>query len=169
MSDILLLGLRALADGTVERSGSLPVAGVWLESEVRLSEPAEIRLTARRSAAGGVQVLGRLDARVHLVCRRCLQEVEERFVVPLDFKLEPGLERGSEDEGVFPLRPDGDLVDLGPIVREELLLAIPVFPQCRPDCKGLCPRCGIDLNEETCECEVAEHDSRWDALRKLRA
>jgi len=113
-------------------------------------------------------VRGELDARIRLTCRRCLAENEESFVVPLEFRLEPGLEPGVEDEGVFALRPDGDVVDIGPIVREELSLAMPEFPECREDCRGLCPICGVNLNEATCECGSSEPDPRWETLRKLR-
>ena len=67
------------------------------------------------------------------------------------------------------LEPVGDVVDISSIVREELLLALPEYSVCRPDCRGLCPRCGIDLNQSTCECGSAEPDPRWEKLRKLRA
>ena len=170
MLEGLLIELRRLAEGPVERSGRLPVEGpLWADAGIRFVEPPHLSLTAQANAGGGVQVEGLLDARVRLVCRRCLTEREERCRVPLRFILEPGLEAGSEDEGVFSLRPEGDLVDLGPIIREELLLAVPEYPQCRPDCKGLCPHCGIDLNQGTCDCEAVEVDPRWEALRKLRS
>jgi uncharacterized protein len=113
-------------------------------------------------------VTGEIDVTIWLSCRRCLAKNAVDLAVPLSFLMEPGLEPGAEDEGVFPLRPEGDAVDLTPIVREELLLAVPAFPVCREDCPGLCPRCGTDLNQAECECRLSEPDPRWDALRKLR-
>lgn len=167
MFDSLTIGLRRVAEGAVERSGPLPAAGsLWTEGE--FVEAPAIAFVARSSASGEIRVRGAIDVRVRLTCRRCLAQREERLVVPLDFRLEPGLEPGAEDEGVFPLRPAGDEVDIGPIVREELLLALPEFSECRPECRGLCPRCGIDLNQATCECGSSDPDPRWETLRKLR-
>ena len=169
MPESLTIELRRVAEAPIERSERLAAAvTVRGEEGIALVEPPRISYVAQSSASGGIQVRGELDARVRLTCRRCLAEREERYVVPLDFRLEPGVEPGAEDEGIFPLRPDGDVVDLGPMVREELLLALPEFAECRPRCRGLCPRCGVDLNEETCDCGSSEPDPRWETLRKLR-
>lgn len=61
----------------------------------------------------------------------------------------------------------GEEIDLGSILREELLLSMPGKPMCRPDCKGICAGCGAELNSEPCTCE-AEIDPRWDALKDLK-
>jgi uncharacterized protein len=58
------------------------------------------------------------------------------------------------------------VVDLAFALREELILAVPPFVECRPDCKGLCPRCGANLNDGPCDCPPRS-DPRWDALRGL--
>jgi uncharacterized protein len=55
------------------------------------------------------------------------------------------------------------------MVRENLLLDAPIAPVCRPDCAGLCPTCGADLNAATCHCEAVVVDPRWEALSQLRA
>jgi uncharacterized protein len=169
MPDSLTIELRRIAEAAIERSDRLPAAAALVTGgESVLVEPPTVSFVAQSSASGGIQVRGELDAHVRLTCRRCLAEYEDRFVVPLEFRLEPGLEPGAEDEGVFALRPDGDVVDIGPIVREELSLAMPEFPECRAECRGLCPSCGVNLNEATCECGSSEPDPRWETLRKLR-
>ncbi len=168
MPDILTIELRRIAEAAIERSERLPAAGLVTGDEVAFVEPPTVSFVAQAGASGGIHVRGELDAHVRLTCRRCLAEYEEGLVVPLEFRLEPGLEPGAEDEGVFALQPDGDVVDIGPIVREELLLALPDFPECRAECRGLCPSCGINLNEATCECGSSEPDPRWETLRKLR-
>ena len=168
MQDSPTIELRRVAEAAIERSERLPAATAPWAGELDFVEPPTVSIVAQSSASGGIQVRGELEARVRLTCRRCLAEREESFVVPLDFRLEPDLEPGAEDEGIFALRPEADVVDIGPIVREELLLAMPEFPQCRPDCRGLCPSCGVDLNEATCECSSSEPDPRWETLRKLR-
>jgi len=58
-------------------------------------------------------------------------------------------------------------LELGTAIREEMVLSQSPFALCAPDCRGLCPRCGVNLNEETCQCISEEQDPRWDALRAL--
>jgi uncharacterized protein len=61
------------------------------------------------------------------------------------------------------------MLDLRPSIRENWLLTVPAYVQCREDCKGLCPTCGTNLNESTCNCTVTKSDSRWDALLKHKS
>lgn len=64
---------------------------------------------------------------------------------------------------------DGRQIDLGGIVREQILLALPIdAPLCREDCKGLCPSCGKDLNQAECGCERKPKDPRWAALESIK-
>jgi uncharacterized protein len=169
MPDSLTIELSRIAEAAIEKSDRLTAAAALLTGgELVFVEPPMVSFVAQSSASGGIQVHGELDAHVRLTCRRCLAEYEDTIVVPLEFRLEPGLEPGAEDEGVFALRPDGDVVDIAPIVREELSLAMPEFPECRADCRGLCPSCGVNLNEATCKCGSSEPDPRWETLRKLR-
>jgi len=60
------------------------------------------------------------------------------------------------------------VADLTDMVRQELLLALPMKPLCSEECKGLCPRCGVNLNIETCDCRVKGMDSRWEGLKDLK-
>ena len=63
---------------------------------------------------------------------------------------------------------DGEVIDIDELVREQVILAIPVRVLCREDCRGLCPTCGADRNFKECGCESAETDPRWAALKNLR-
>ena len=65
----------------------------------------------------------------------------------------------------YPL--DDDTLDLEPLVRDALLLELPLAPLCTEDCAGLCPSCGADRNETQCDCRVDDTDPRWAALRSL--
>ncbi|MDH7485958.1 MAG: DUF177 domain-containing protein [Anaerolineae bacterium] len=117
----------------------------------------------------GILVQGRVQAKVSLQCSRCLAPL----VVPLEVELEeeyrPRVPLGSvgkrsdEDEDPALFIDEHQILDLGEVVRQELLLALPIHPLCRPDCAGLCPECGQDLNEGPCEC-VRAMDPRWAAL-----
>jgi uncharacterized protein len=63
---------------------------------------------------------------------------------------------------------EGDGVELEDILREQVLLAVPIKTVCREECKGLCPQCGKNLNTGECQCEPVAGDPRWDALKGLR-
>jgi uncharacterized protein len=73
----------------------------------------------------------------------------------------------TDDPDVYAIAADARELDLAPVIREEWLLAAPTFAVCRADCKGMCPRCGADLNAGPHDCGHDEADPRWDALRKL--
>jgi len=74
-------------------------------------------------------------------------------------------EAGPGDDEAYPLAHD--LLDLAPLARDAILLDLPLAPLCREDCAGLCPYCGIDLNDETCDCQ-GPVDPRWATLDELR-
>ncbi len=61
----------------------------------------------------------------------------------------------------------GDAIDLGEILREQIILSLPMYPRCSQECKGLCPTCGADLNFKPCECEQENLDPRWTALKNI--
>jgi uncharacterized protein len=71
-----------------------------------------------------------------------------------------------EGEGCYVIDERARDLDLTEALREEVFLAVPAFVECRPDCKGLCPRCGANLNDGPCGCPPAG-DPRWDALKGL--
>ncbi len=104
-----------------------------------------------------VSVRGRLEAAAHLECVRCLCAFDLAIRVPLEVYAErTGM--GSRDEEQDLERDhymkfhDGRRLDLGEEAREVLLLEVPMTPRCREDCRGLCPRCGADLNAGPCGC-----------------
>ena len=113
------------------------------------------------SVLGGVSVTGTVSAPWTGACRRCLAAASGVLDCPVR---ELYTEDGDGDE-TYPL--DDDDVDLEPLVRDAVLLELPLAPLCRPDCRGLCPICGADRNVEPCDCE-APPDPRWAALDVLR-
>jgi uncharacterized protein len=99
-------------------------------------------------------------------CRRCLVSV----TVPIEASVDALFARDPdalEDPSSYALAPDATGIDLRPAVREELLLAVPQWVVCREDCRGLCPRCGKDLNAGPCDCPPAG-DPRWRGLAALK-
>ena len=111
-----------------------------------------------RAMNDGIKVTGTVDAAWATVCRRCLVDVAGSAV-------------GTVDElyQIDPIDPDAYLIedgqlDLVPLVRETVLLELDRERQCRDDCAGLCPVCGIDRNTDSCDCDTAVIDHRWAAL-----
>jgi uncharacterized protein len=96
-------------------------------------------------------------------CRRCLRVLEETIVVEVD---ERYAERPDERDEAFPI--EHGQIDLAPVLREHVLLAVADARLCRPDCPGLCPVCGADLTAGPCECDTALVDERWSVLDQLR-
>jgi uncharacterized protein len=143
------------------------------DTEVRLVEPAEVHGRIRR-AGKEVELQGKLQTKLETVCGRCLQPVElpittefnQRFVRAVSWAAEEQHELQAEDLNIAVF--DGEGIELDDLVREELLLALPVSVLCRADCKGLCPVCGIDRNLSNCQCEIDEVDSRWQKLKELQ-
>jgi uncharacterized protein len=101
---------------------------------------------------------------VRAECRRCLAPVDVPIAESLGLVfVEEEEAEGDEDCYLVPRR--ASFLDLSEAVREELLLAAPQFVECREDCRGLCRRCGADLNAGPCGC-APEVDPRWEALTK---
>jgi len=129
-----------------------------------VSEPVCISATVRNTA--DVLVMqGNITTRLHGVCDRCAGEFTRDVDIPVDVVLVKELvNEENEDEGVFPLCADA--ADLDEIVRTVFVLNMDSKLLCKPDCKGLCCRCGKNLNEGPCDCQK-EPDPRFAALRQL--
>ena len=127
---------------------------------------------------------GRIRGTARVACGRCVGPVDVAFDEPVRVTFMPRAQleadaaaaaaAGADDEGAelaeddLDLYPyDGDAVDLEPLVREQFVLAVPFAPLCKDDCRGLCPQCGVDLNQATCRCE-APIDPRFEALKGLK-
>ncbi len=128
-----------------------------------------------RPIPAGFRLEATLGYQQTLVCGRCLavftQEVESALELILATRVaEPTtgeLELRQEDLAVLFCRPDEEL-DTAPLIREQVLLNIPMSPLCDEQCAGLCPSCGNNRNLEPCDCAEKTVDPRWEALRSLR-
>jgi uncharacterized protein len=161
--DTRVLGRRAGAMVVVQTSVEAPadlgidVIGVPPGSPVEL----DLRL---ESVIEGVLVSGTAAATVHGQCVRCLREISDKVEVDLqELFVYPG-STATEDEAS---RLEGDLIDLEPLLRDDVVLGLPFQPLCQTDCAGLCPVCGVNLNDDPAHGHGSETDSRWDALRGL--
>lgn len=123
----------------------------------------------------GVLVQGELQGYVVVPCSRCLADVRVPVVIHLEEQFQPTvdvvhgvfLEVDEEDEAL--LIDEHHILDLREVLRQEVLLAVPMQPLCRSDCAGLCPTCGEDLNQGPCQCTKTDVDPRWADLGALLA
>lgn len=165
---MLEIDLHALEHRPERRREEIPPdEGPWSDTDLVLDRPAVVDLRAAATGERGVHVEGRLRATLVVGCRRCLSEIRRPIDLELDLLFDPGVEKEGEHEQVYPLEARASTLDLGPALREQLLLEVPPYPLCSEDCRGLCPKCGVDRNEESCDCVLEEPDPRWDALREL--
>jgi len=156
----------------------------WLEELLQGGEPypyhavrgAEAPVHLRKM---GLEVLVEADFRVPLesACSACLKEYQLEVPVAFRVSLQPASARpralpaqleltGADVDADFY---EEEFIQVDDILREQILLALPMVPRCGDDCRGLCPVCGIDLNTESCGCSTGEVDPRWSLLVSMKA
>lgn len=150
-----VLGTRwhEVRSGTIDDlacSGSQVPVGALLRADVTLE-----------SIAGGLTVVGVVEAPWTGECRRCLATASGTLRVPV----RELYTADGDGEETYPLVDDE--VDLEDLVHDAVLLELPMAPLCDVACRGLCPLCGVNRNEQDCDCEMPR-DERWAALDVLR-
>jgi uncharacterized protein len=142
----------------------LPASELGVDDD-RITGDVAIDLLAT-SNIDGIVVAGTITMPWRAACRRCLTDVVGTTTVEVDevYQDPTDLVVGADD--AFPI--EGDQIDLVPAVREAVLLELPDDVLCRDDCAGICPVCGIDHNQGSCECDTTVRDDRWAALDQLR-
>ena len=130
-------------------------------------EPFVVVLNATWAGSGELVVRGVVVGTVSQDCRRCLDRVERQVDVDITLLFAPSDLLEEDDTETYRLEMGVREIDLEPYVRDEVILAIPAFAECRVGCRGLCAGCGENLNETECMCSPGGMDPRWDALRAL--
>jgi uncharacterized protein len=148
-------------------------------------EAASVLHATLRRTSGGVLLEGSAEVPLVAPCKRCLAEVHLQLPVRFTLNLVPAeaspgaadeVAEDSEEEssGSFELTEadqdtyQGKEIDLDPIVREQVLLALPMQVVCREDCRGLCGMCGQNLNEASCDCQSKRVDPRLAVLKDIK-
>ena len=161
------LGLSKIMDRpgeSIDFSVSVDLSDLLYGTSYPVSEPV-LAEGVVRNTAGVLVMTGRIHTTIHGVCDRCASDFDEAVEFPIDVVLVTELSNEeNEDEWVFPL--EGDSADLEDIVRTVFVLNLDSKLLCKPDCKGLCCRCGKNLNDGPCGCQK-EIDPRLAALRQL--
>jgi len=142
-------------------------------SEYQLVRPVQVELAYYR-AGTELFLQGAVEAAMRANCARCAEDFSTTTRRSFRYVLAPKSIGGDETETdlrqedlEFTLY-DGDAIDLSPLVREQVLLALAERPLCREDCAGLCARCGANLNQGRCDCRAETPDPRLAVLRSLK-
>jgi len=145
------------------------------DPDLEFSAPGNINVRVHLERHGhDILVRGHLEGTLHLTCSRCLVSFSYPVAADFDLLLAPAPHQAAPaDEELSKADLDrdfyrGETVNLESILREQVLLTLPLKPLCAEACKGLCPRCGVDLNQETCQCPAEESTSPLAILKNIK-
>ena len=163
----MLLGLSKIIDSpgaSVAFSTSVDLSDLCYGVSYPVSEPVKAEGQVRNTA-GVLVMTGLITTCIHGICDRCASDFDREIEFPIDVVLVTEMaNEENEDEWVFPL--EGDSADLDDIIRTVFVLNLDSKLLCNEDCKGLCHRCGKNLNDGPCNCQK-ELDPRFAALKQL--
>ena len=141
---------------------------LWVESDLAWVDDVDIRLRATYAGTGEIVARGSVAGVLQQECTRCLKRVDTEFADELTLVFVETASEGEDTGGAYVFEPMRSELNLSTAVREEVILAVNPFVVCNPECRGLCPTCGTDLNEGQCDCTKDEPEPRWAALRELK-
>src|SRR5438067_1773466 len=167
------LSLEAALEEPLRFESDLTVSAAALDRQPLLSLSLLHLSGDVRRIEGGYALTARLVYEGELECSRCLCAYPFSEDETFSLVLSPRGPSGSDEIELEPtdldiLFYDDSRIALAPIAEERVQIALPMKPLCRPDCRGLCPSCGKDLNLGACACAREAVDPRWGALRALR-
>ncbi len=173
----MFIGLRELELHTVSFNVEIPAGEIDYESKISQSSVLHSEGTAQllNHALGEVRVLGDLNVTVESTCDRCVEPTSFPIESHFDLIYMPAssAKTGGEDEldtaGVEVGYYEGSGLALKDVLREVVLLALPMQLVCSEECKGICPVCGQNRNQRECGCHPEAADDRWNKLRDFRA
>jgi uncharacterized protein len=173
----VFITLQELQQHTVRFKVDIPAGQIEFDGKVRQSTALHAEGTAEllSHSLGEIRLRGDLQVTVDAACDRCLEPVSLPIRSPFDLVYIPAsvAAEGGEEEidqaavevGFY----EGSGLQLNDVLREVVLLALPMQLVCSESCKGICPVCGQNRNQRDCGCQSAVVDNRWTKLKELRA
>ncbi len=172
----VFISLQELEQRPVRFSVDVPVDAIDYDGKVIQSSPlhAEGRAELISAALAEIRIQGKLTVRMEAACDRCLEAAVvslardfDLVYVPMD-EVQAGGEKEVDEAGVEVGYYEGSGLQLNDVLREVVLLALPMQVVCREECKGICPRCGGNRNQQSCDCHAETADDRWSKLKSFR-
>ncbi len=178
----MFFSVQVLADHNIDFDEQLRPEQIDVGQELRQRGPVHAAGRAqlveehhgRKGVIQDIRIAGSMSGDLEVLCARCLEPVQRHVERSFDLLYRPrGTDAGVEELTVTDKEAeigyyDGDGVALEEVVREQVLLAVPIKTLCRDECRGLCPHCGKNLNTESCDCEEKRSDPRWAVLEDIR-
>ncbi len=173
----MYISLQELELRTVRFNVDIPSGQIEFDKHIGQSSPLHAEGTAQllNRSLGEIRMQGDLRVQIDGTCDRCIEAASYSIENHFDLVYMPADEAavGGEDEideaaievGYY----EGNGIELNDVLREVVLLALPMRLVCREDCQGICPVCGQNRNQTNCHCEPAITDDRWSKLKLLRA
>lgn len=177
----MFITVQALEERPLDFREEFPPQALELGPEVEQQTPLTTTGRAElveeregRKVIQDIRVVGGFSTRIAVKCARCLEPVASELKSSFDLLYRPrGIEGRGPETSITEAETEisfysGDGLLLEDVLKEQVLLAVPLKALCREDCKGLCPGCGVNRNRERCDCTPKAGDERWAALGKIR-
>lgn len=173
----MFVSLPALELKPVNFKVDVPAGEIDFETKLKQSSAlhAEGKAELLKESLGEIRVVGDLSVQMESVCDRCAEPATSSITNHFDLIYMPSKEANASaedeiDEAAIEVGYyDGNGLELNDVLREVVLLALPMQLVCNEDCKGVCPSCGQNLNQRACGCQPKAADDRWSKLKMLRA
>jgi uncharacterized protein len=173
----VFISLQELESHTVRFKVEVPAGEIAYDAKLTQASPLRAEGSAQllNHSLGEIRVQGDLNVRMTASCDRCLETAQFPVQNHFDLVYMPATEAkaGGEDEldqsGVEVGYYEGGGLSLNEILREVVLLAMPMQLICEEACKGICPVCGQNRNQQDCGCHAEAADDRWSKLKAIRA
>jgi uncharacterized protein len=144
-----------------------------IDADLTIESPIQGPVTLIRTA-DGILVTASLKTDLELECRRCLEpfsatvelDLQEEFHPSVDISTGAKIPVADTEEDATVI-DEHHVLDMTEVVRQAIFLAVPMSPQCRDDCRGLCAMCGLNLNDGQCQCIAETVDPRLEVLKEF--
>jgi DUF177 domain-containing protein len=174
---LVFISLQELESKPVRFSVDVPPGEISYDEKVTQSSSlhAEGRAELLTASLGEIRIHGKLSVKMEAACDRCLEPASvdaakdfDLVYVPADEAVTGG-EKEVDEAGVEVGYYEGSGLQLNDVLREVVLLALPMQLVCQEACKGICPACGGNRNQRSCDCQAKTVDDRWSKLKSFRA
>jgi len=172
----VFISLHKLEQSAVRFAVDVPPGEISFDEQMTQASPLHAEGVAEilHASLGEIRISGKLAVQMEAPCDRCLEPaaipVAREFdlvYVPADEAQTAG-EKEVDEAGIEVGYYEGSGLELNDVLREVVLLDLPMQVVCREDCKGICPGCGGNRNQRTCDCRTEAADDRWNQLKKFR-
>lgn len=169
----MFLDIHELELHKIDFRETLPPGRIDFGRDIKQAESLAVQGSAELLESE-IRLRGSLRTAVEILCDRCLEPSRHEVALDFDLFYQP-MKAIAANEDV-EIRPadleigfyEGNGLLLEDVLKEQVLLALPVKNVCRPDCAGLCPECGQNLNQAKCDCRPSMKDLRWAQLEKFK-